>query len=349
MKKIQEYTLQDLVLDESFQRYIRDGSDVDKAFWEEYLIQNPKKESLIIESKKVLNQIYEFLPPEEFKQELEKFISIVEADKTTFIQPEKKRSFSYYAIAASVSAILLISLVWIFSHQLTQPSQKTEVVSIVERSTERGQRSNLVLRDGTKIKLNAQSFLSYPKNFKKNLREVHVTGEAFFEVTKDEERPFIVHLGDLSLKVLGTSFNIRSYPDENKLKVSLATGKVEVSRDGVVEASLTPNMEAVYDRFSNEITVSQFDPRLTLAWKEDIIRFKRANFTEIVNVLEKWYNVDISYDESMAAKDFTGEFENMALEDILKGMQHTLNFDYKIRGKKVKLFTNKRKNEKHKH
>lgn len=339
MKRIQEYTLQDLVLDESFQRYVRDGSDMDRAFWEEYLLQNPEKEDLITDSKKVLNQIYEVLPSGEFEEELEKFVSIVEADKSVFIEPKKTRSFSYYAIAASVSAIILVALFWVFSSELAPSGNNTEVVSIVERSTERGQRSNLVLKDGTKIKLNSQSFLTYPKNFEKDLREVHVTGEAFFEVKRDEDRPFLVHMGDVSLKVLGTSFNVRAYPDENKLKVSLATGKVEVIRNGVVEATLTPNREAVYDRFSGRVTTAQFDPRFTLAWKEDKIKFQKATFTEIVNVLERWYDVSFSYDEAIEVKDFTGEFENMALEDILKGMQHSLNFKYEINGKKVKLFT----------
>ncbi|MEQ9286864.1 MAG: DUF4974 domain-containing protein [Cyclobacteriaceae bacterium] len=339
MKKIQEYTLQDLVLDESFQRYVRDGSDVDRAFWEEYLLQNPEKKSLVNDSKKVLGQIYEVLPSGEFEEELEKFVSIVEADKHTFIAPNKTRPFSYYAIAASLSAIILVSLFWVFSSELTSTKTMPEVVSIVERSTERGQRSNLVLKDGTKIKLNSQSFLTYPKSFQKDLREVQVTGEAFFEVKRDENRPFMVHMGEVSLKVLGTSFNIRAYPDENKLKISLATGKVEVIRNGVVEATLTPNREAVYDRFSGQITTSEFDPRFTLAWKEDKIKFQKASFTEIVNVLEKWYDVSFSYDEAINVKDFTGEFENMTLEDILKGMQHSLNFEYEINGKKVKLIT----------
>ncbi len=343
MKRIEEYTVYDLVLDESFQRFVRDDSDVDKAFWEEYQTQYPEKKQLISEARKILGEVYETLPAEEFEQELEKFISIVEADKTTRIAPQGRVGFNYYAVAASVTAILLVALVWLFSRQFIQAPQPVEVVSIVERSTERGQRSNLVLKDGTKIKLNAQSLLSYPKRFEKNLREVHVTGEAFFEVMKDEKRPFIVHMGDVSLKVLGTSFNVRAYPDENKLKVSLATGKVEIMRNGKVETTLTPNLEAVYDRQSRDIEVLAFDPRLTLAWKENIIRFRRANFTEIVDVLQKWYDVDISYDEAMEVKDFTGEFENMSLEEILKGMQHTLNFDYLIVGKKVQLFTNKRK------
>ncbi len=343
MKRIEEYTVYDLVLDESFQRFVRDDSDVDKAFWEEYQTQYPEKKQLISEARKILGEVYETLPTEEFEQELEKFISIVEADKTTRIAPQGRVGVNYYAVAASVTAILLVALVWLFSRQFIQTPQPVEVVSIVERSTERGQRSNLVLKDGTKIKLNAQSLLSYPKRFEKNLREVHVTGEAFFEVMKDEKRPFIVHMGDVSLKVLGTSFNVRAYPDENKLKVSLATGKVEIMRNGKVETTLTPNLEAVYDRQSRDIEVLAFDPRLTLAWKENIIRFRRANFTEIVDVLQKWYDVDISYDEAMEVKDFTGEFENMSLEEILKGMQHTLNFDYLIVGKKVQLFTNKRK------
>lgn len=332
MKKLSDYTLEDFVQDESFQRYIRDGSDADKVIWEEYLKLYPEKEKTLNEAKAIIDRLFVKISPVEFNHELEKFRSILEANKTGN-KPENGTKFLRFAVAASVSAIVIVSLLLIVNTVFTP---KPEVISIIERSTEKGQRSNLILKDSTRIKMNAQSSLRFPKKFSDDIKEVYLEGEAFFDVKRDENRPFIVHVGDLDVKVLGTSFNIRYYPNEETLDISLVSGKVEVIRNGNVELTLTPNTEAILARSTGQLTKSSFDPYFKLAWKEDIIRFNKASFDEIVAVLERWYNVRFTY-QNISSNGFTGEFENMSLENILLGIGHSLEFEFEIEGQQVKI------------
>ena len=336
MKNLDDYTLEDLVQDESFQRYVRDGSEADQVIWEEFLKLHPEKEQMLNEAKTIIDRLYAKIPPAEFNHELKKFRSIIEANKDEVTLQRNPKPAWGYAVAAFVASIVLVPLLVII---IKVSTQEPEVISNVERNTSKGQRATLFLKDSTTIKMNAQSSLIYPERFSDDLREVYLRGEAFFEVERDENRPFIVHAGDLDVKVLGTSFNIRFYPEEETLDVSLVSGKVEVIRDDSVKLTLTPNTEAILVRSTGQLTKSSFDPHLKLAWKEDVIRFDKASFQEIVTVLERWYNVQFIYDQNISSAGFTGEFENMSLENILSGIGHSLGFEFEIEGRQVRIFT----------
>ncbi|MDN5204243.1 FecR family protein [Fulvivirgaceae bacterium BMA10] len=337
MPKLSDYTLEDFLVDESFQRFVRENSDTDRVIWEEYLRLHPEKEATLLEAKKIIDQLYIKIPQKEFQYELEKFRSIVEANKINVPKERSSNRFKRYGIAAFVSVILLTTV--FFGLKNYSSYSESKVISLVERTTERGRKSNLLLKDSTRIKLNAQTTIKYAETFKDDIREVQLIGEAFFDVKEDKERPFIVHVGDVSIKVLGTSFNVRAYPEENTLSVSLVTGKVEILKNGHIELTLTPNYEATLTKSSDHLIKSLFDPKLKLAWKDDIIRFEKASFAEIVTVLERWYDVDFIYDKDIDVEGFTGEFTRMSLENLLKGMSHSVGFDFKIEGRKVWILT----------
>ena len=186
--------------------------------------------------------------------------------------------------------------------------------------------------------MNSESSIRYPKDFKKDLREIYLdAGEAFFEVSEDLTRPFIVHVDNLTVKVLGTSFNVKSYPAEDKLEVSLLSGRVEILRDGKLENYLTPNTEIQLTKSTGELLKSTFDPSLKLAWKDNIIKFDKTPLPEVISVLERWYDVKIKYEKTVGVKRFTGEFKNMSLENILNGMSH-LGFNYSIKEREIKIY-----------
>lgn len=335
MKNLDDYTLEDLVQDESFQRYVRDGSEADQVIWEEFLKLHPEKEQMLEEAKTIINRLYAKIPPVEFHHELMKFRSIIAANKDEVKSERHTKSVWGYAVVVFVAAIVLVTWLLIIHKGSTRAP---EVLSNVERNTSKGQRATLFLKDSTRIKMNAQSSLIYPERFSDDLREVYLRGEAFFEVERDENRPFIVHVGDLDVKALGTAFNIRFYPEEETLDVSLVSGKVEVIRNDRVQLTLTPNTEAILVRSTGQLTKSSFDPSLKLAWKENVIRFDKASFQEIVTVLERWYNVQFIYDEHISSAGFTGEFENMSLENILSGIGHTLGFEFEVERQQVRIF-----------
>ncbi|MDN5210459.1 FecR family protein [Fulvivirgaceae bacterium BMA12] len=336
MKNLKDYTLEDLVQDESFQRYVRDGSEADRVIWEEFLKLYPEKEQMLQEGKAVIDQLYVKIPPQEFSEELTRFRSVIEADKTIKTGKPSTKSTWRYVAAAAISAIVLIPLL-ITTNKTSV--REPDAISNIERSTAKGQRAKLLLKDSTMVKMNTQSSLIYPGTFAADSREVYLKGEAFFDVKRDENRPFIVHVGNLDVRVLGTSFNIRFYPEEETLDVSLVSGKVEVIRNDSVKLTLSPNTEAVLNRSTGQLTMASFDPYYKLAWKENIIRFNKASFEEIVNELEHWYGVEFIYDQHIVSDGFTGEFENMSLENILSGISHSLGFEFEIKGQQIKIFT----------
>ena len=336
MRNLNDYTLEDLVQDESFQRFIRDESEVDRVIWEEFLKLHPEKEQIFNEAKAIIDHLYVKIPPSEFNLELKKFRSAIEADKARTRRRQPSGAVRRYVVAVGIAIIICVPLLLVINKT---PLNKPEIAASVERSTARGQRAAFILKDSTTIKLNAQSSLTYPERFSNDSRQVYLKGEAFFNVNRDEKRPFIVHVGDLDVKVLGTSFNIRFYPDEETLDISLVSGKVDVIKNDSVKLTLTPNMEAVLDLATGQLTKSSFDPYFKLAWKENIIRFNKASFEEIVTVLERWYDVQFIYDQNISAEGFTGEFENMSLQKILSGIGHSLGFEFEIEGRKIKIFT----------
>jgi transmembrane sensor len=339
MTKLEDYVLEDLLQDESFLRYIRDESDADRAIWERFLESYPNKKSMIVEAKAIINQLFAKISPKEFNHELEKFRSIVKDAESLPWTNRINPVWKFISIAASISVLILISLYFYSGkksdhHNLDKKKEKC----IVKRSTDRGQKSTLILKDDTKIRLNSESSIRYPKDFKKDLREIYLdAGEAFFEVSEDLTRPFIVHVDNLTVKVLGTSFNVKSYPAEDKLEVSLLSGRVEILRDGKLENYLTPNTEIQLTKSTGELLKSTFDPSLKLAWKDNIIKFDKTPLPEVISVLERWYDVKIKYEKTVGVKRFTGEFKNMSLENILNGMSH-LGFNYSIKEREIKIY-----------
>lgn len=171
-------------------------------------------------------------------------------------------------------------------------------------SVPRGGEYQLVLSDGTKVWVNAESSLRYPETFG-DTRELMLTGEAYFEVAKDPARPFIVHVGDNSVEVLGTHFNVSSY-EKDKLYTTLAEGKVKVSHDGQ-SVILNPNEQAIIEPGISGIEIREVDAFLYTSWINGRYEFRDTQLESIVAQLSRWYDVDIRFaDDSLKHKRFAG-------------------------------------------
>ena len=158
----------------------------------------------------------------------------------------------------------------------------------------RGGEYRLTLSDGTKVWLNAETILKYPVTFSKKAREIFMEGEAFFEVAKNADCPFIVHTSALKVNVLGTSFNIRAYPDEKVSTTTLVSGRVSlIESDNHKEYNLTPNDQAIVS--DQETVIQKVNVNQFTAWKNGRILFEENTLEEIFNDLSRWYNIEISY------------------------------------------------------
>lgn len=217
----------------------------------------------------------------------------------------------------------------------------------MQEVTEYGQQKTIVLTDGTKVKLNSGSTLTYPKTFASDRREVTLKGEAFFSVTKNPDAPFIIHSGDVTTKVLGTEFNVSAYPESGEVQVAVVSGKVKVNanvKEGAEKNSvcLNPSEMVTFEKKERELSVTSFDIRDQIGWKDGILYFEKSDFTSAIRKLERWYGIKIQLPADsgkLTETDwrFSGKFKDKDLAYILNVMSYPNRFSYTIENKKVNL------------
>jgi ferric-dicitrate binding protein FerR (iron transport regulator) len=211
--------------------------------------------------------------------------------------------------------------------------------AIVSKSNPRGQKSLITLPDGSRVKLNAESYLEYPQDFAQS-REIKLVGEAFFEVVRDTLHPFVVTSGEVQVRVLGTSFNVQAFPFEEDMTVAVASGAVMVEKksqeNGRQMSHLQPREMVKVNHKTGAFEKTSFDPDELLAWKDGMLVFYKASFDEIVQKLERWYGVDfIIRRDNPITEGFTGRYDNPSLEVVLEGMSFSSDFTFQIEGDKV--------------
>ncbi|WP_420322040.1 FecR family protein [Flagellimonas sp.] len=261
--------------------------------------------------------------------------------QTVIDNPFKKKRRQYLKIAASIVIMLGLSITAYYSVRKPQ----VEITSIITSTTELGQKMNITLSDGTKVRLNSGSALTFPQKFGSDdqTREVELVGEAFFEVTKDAKRPFIITSGGLKTTVLGTSFNINAYPNNENITVTVATGKVMVTSNDD-EFALTPNQQAVYHKEQNGIIKQEVDILSFVEWKNGTLRMENITLKEAAKELEKWYGVKITFENPRLSKyKFAGTFyNNEKLQVVLESIRYALKeIDYERLGEKEILIKEK--------
>lgn len=192
--------------------------------------------------------------------------------------------------------------------------------------TAAGGEYSFVLSDGTRVWLNAESELEFPVDFVGKERVVRLKGEAYFEVERDEDFPFIVEAGDTRTRVLGTSFNVKAYEEDEAVSTTLLTGKVELSsvRGEGNAAILTPGMQGTWMKTGGEIQVRKVATDKVMAWREGLFLFDNEKLSEVIKILERWYGVSFVYDK---AKDkehvFSGSFSK---DEPLNGILDILTY-----------------------
>lgn len=253
------------------------------------------------------------------------------------------RTRVFYKYAAT---ILLFCLIGLIAKEYVFQAEKTEEVALsqVVKTNVKGRKSTIHLSDGSTIYLNAESTISYPQKFSDSLRVVELKGEAFFEVSHDDKKPFIVRTGEVDVSVLGTSFNVRAFEEMNETVVSLSTGKVKLENsrakgDFNQSVVLLPGESINYDNSNHAFSqVSTYNPILEFGWKDGILAFENASVKEVVQTLERWYNVDIQLlNYSGTDWQYKARHDNESLELVLKSIAYNEAIDFKIDGKKVTI------------
>jgi len=202
--------------------------------------------------------------------------------------------------------------------------------------TPRGSQYVVILQDGTKVWLNAASSLKYPLVFNGSNRKVELTGEGYFEVAKNKEKPFLVRTNNQEVEVLGTHFNINAYPEEKEIKTTLLEGKVLV-RKGNVGSMIKPGEQTINLKSSKGLKlITLEDANEMVAWKNGLFLFKHEDLYSIMNRLSRWYDVEIDYRGNFANQYYSGTISRFEeVEDVLKIMQLTGSVNFKIEGRRI--------------
>lgn len=200
-----------------------------------------------------------------------------------------------------------------------------------------GERISIVLSDGTKVWLNSESAIRYPARFGNEKRVVTVKGNAYFEVEKDADRPFVVVMKDMITEVLGTSFEVNTYGDHNRIFMTLVEGSVRVRAGGNIVVA-RPDERVAFDLMSQKMNSEAVDASREVAWKDGLLVVRNEPFSDVMRKLERWFGVSIQ-DQSTRGKDllFSGVFERGNVVMALETVCANLNMNYMIDGKQVVL------------
>ncbi|MDN5213708.1 FecR domain-containing protein [Fulvivirgaceae bacterium BMA12] len=259
-------------------------------------------------------------------------------------RPRYLKLSPYMKVAASV--LLLLGMAYLLN-TFVGIDEKEPAAAVIwkETSTKSGQQSSITLSDGTKVILNAESTLKRPAFFSDSTREVTLSGEAYFEVAKDAKRPFVVHTNDLTTKVLGTTFNIKAYPEENKAIVSLVEGSVEVrmkqdERGDKESFMLVPDQQIILNKSTKISNIVSFDQTAVAGWKDNQFVFDNIPLKDVIAIIERRYGVDIDVEnKTILTCMIKSRFNNETLEAILEVISFGTNATYRKKENGTILFT----------
>ena len=274
----------------------------------------------ISDDEKVLSELsvlWENHPTEKIQDPsvLKEAFKIIEVNTRT--QTIRKQLNVLLRIAGILLLPVLCTLVtYLYMDKQVQPFINNQVM--VE--AQNGHRAAVILPDGSKVNLNSGSYISYQQSFGKKAREVKLSGEAFFEVTKDPKKKFIVHTEYINIEVLGTTFNVYAYERENTVEMVLLTGKVKINTNKAPYQSyyVKPNEKISLDKQSGSLKIKKTDARFETAWLRDEMVFRSERLETVFDKLERKYGVTIQYD-------------NLKQD----------HFSYKVQGNKIKIYGDK--------
>jgi len=346
-----------------------EATSLEIAELEELLRNNPP----INYSKEILNDLWESTPPVNSYYTENKFKELVLELKNMGIDEGKftvddhfinndslvpaSTKFKKGLFAVVITAIVAILTTAIYLNYNNTPTILAEVHSKSEISTKNGSKTNLVLPDGTKVWLNAGSEMTYDKNYGIKIREVTLNGEAYFDVKKNAEKPFIIHTAKMEIKVLGTAFNVKCYKGEKTFETSLIRGSIEVTlKDRLEKILMKPNEKLIINTeekekitaapnkimpvstsskpiilLSNLTIYSKDNTVVETAWVQNRLVFVSETFEDIALMMERWYGIKIIFTNEMLKKaKFTGSFEKESITEALNAMQLLSPFNYGI-------------------
>lgn len=226
-----------------------------------------------------------------------------------------------------------------------QEQDSTAIAKVVEEgyntiTVPYGGTYTIELCDGTKVYLNSGTVFEFPSRFSGDRREVKLRGEAYFEVARNEGKPFVVEVNEIAVKVLGTSFNVKSYVDEPGVYTTLVNGSVAIVRDGQPERVIKPGEQAYYNKAVGTLSISPVDVMEFTAWKDGLFYFKDLVLEEILRIVSRWYDLNVFYmNQGAKSVVYSGKLPMYSsVEDVLRKFEISGDVRFELKGRTLTVF-----------
>lgn len=354
MINYRNYTVEDFATDEKFRQWVMEPSFETESFWEQWLAENPDKQHVVDRSVAFLLSVYENyddddLDDELIADEISRLVVSAEARKTRWHFP----GFQYAtwrgrAIQVAAAMTLMSGLGWYAYHNYTQQRAGVYVengVTMITKTNNAAKEMTVLLSDGSVATLQKGSSLQFPRKFAKDQRKVYLKGEAFFDVTKDPTKPFLVFANETVTKVLGTSFRVKAVAGENTVMVVVKTGKVSVypekeyqtllNQEGreIAGVVLRPNQQVVFNRRENRLDKGLVESPDLLAEStanQELV-FDDKPVAEVLNTLGVLYGIEIIFDkESLTGCPISTIFKEENLKQRMNAICQAIGATYEV-------------------
>ncbi|MDR3261041.1 MAG: FecR domain-containing protein [Tannerella sp.] len=267
----------------------------------------------------------------------------VEAETGRAEKAPAKRRLLFRRVAAYAAVLIPFMILSYFTYRYwTTDSEPVhaEKPLLSEISVPNGSKTQMKLQDGTVVWLNAGSKIQYDADFGRTNRTCTLSGEAYLEVARNTDLPFMVETGNVTVKVLGTRFNVHAYDENDEIKVALLQGSVEMNTDKEKTIRLQPGEMANYHKTSGQTTVSPFTTEHAVDWMNNRFVFNGETFEQIINTLERSFNVKVTIRNDRIRKHrFAGDFiNNETIEQIFGVMSANGKFRYRIKGNTIEVY-----------
>lgn len=300
---------------------------------------------------------YEVYLQSEFEKEVQKHFDQQANQETSFdsnmtvskkLTPKKStktKNTNKYPLAAIIVMFIgvLFSIMFIISQYDNSPGEHQVAKTIISpdlisKSTPKGRKFRMTLDDGSFVHMNSASNITYPNAFQADNRNIEMEGEVYFDIERDESRPFNIKVKDYEIQVLGTSFNIQAYEDEEDFSVTVESGKVKVilDKEGRNSAVLEKNQKLIFNPVTNVTEIVDAESSVELSWRKGILHFDSTPFGKVEKTLERWYGVKIILEEDgLKHKSITGSHKNKNIKSVIEALTFATGTKYYVKDNSI--------------
>jgi transmembrane sensor len=336
-----DYQIADFLKDDDFVQWVRNPTHEQNIFWQNWLTQHTEKAQVVAEARAIiLSTRYQNVYTPSDADLVSVWNQIQFGEKSQLSARRQLPRLTLPLLLRGIAAVGIVALgsflVWQQTDKSRSPENRVVVnVNRLDVKTAALEKRVVILPDGSTVKMNSRSKISYLSDFGKGNRELQLEGEAFFDVVPDSARPFRIYTGRLQTTVVGTTFNISAYAEDPHIRVAVKTGKVEVAEqannDEAHKLLLMPDQMSLFEKAGNELTATSFDPDIEFGWTYPVIVLKNADFQEIKRVIEKEYAVTFVVEKGLRVREeFSAKFENAPLAKVLDALNYTSRFQYNL-------------------